>query len=91
MAAERAYRTVMPFGRCVMLLGDPVTRTSGVWQRIAGGQIFVVSAEPTWRDDPVPARCPLPVRASSTFFLGPDWLAIAASMEGSGSVINVVL
>lgn len=74
-----------------MLLGDPVTRVSGVWQRIAGGQIFVLSSEPTWRDDPVPARCPLPVRSSSTYYVGPDWLAIAPSMEGPGSVINVVL
>lgn len=74
-----------------MLLGDPVTGVSGVWQRIAGGQIFVVSGEPTRKDNPVTARNPLPLRASTTLFLGPDWLAIAPSMEGAGSVINVVL
>ena len=74
-----------------MLLVDPVTQLSGVWQRVVGGQILVVSGEPERETDPVTASSPLSVRSSSSFFLGPDWLAIAASMEGSGSVINVVL
>lgn len=74
-----------------MLLADPVTQLSGVWQRVPGGQIFVVSGEPDKHSDPVAASSPLQVRTSEGFFLGPDWLAIAASMEGSGSVINVVL
>lgn len=74
-----------------MLLADPVTQLSGVWQRVAGGQILVVSGEPNKHSDPVAAGSPLTLRTSEGFFLGPDWLAIAASMEGSGSVINVVL
>lgn len=74
-----------------MLLADPVTQLSGVWQRVPGGQIFQVSGEPDRRSDPVAAGSPLTVRSSDSFFVGPDWLAIAASMEGSGSVINVVL
>lgn len=74
-----------------MLLFDPVKQLSGVWQRVVGGQILVVSGEPERESDPVTTSSPLAVRSSSSFFMGPDWLAIAASMEGSGSVINVVL
>lgn len=74
-----------------MLLADPVTQVSGVWQRVVGGQIFVVSGPPDTPSDPVAAGSPLAIRSSDYFFLGPDWLAIAAGMEGSGSVINVVL
>ena len=29
-----------------MLLVDPVKQLSGVWQRVVGGQILVVSGEP---------------------------------------------
>ena len=53
-----------------MLLADSVTQLSGVWQRVVGGQVFVVSGTPDRQSDPVAADSPLAVRASSFFFSG---------------------
>ena len=73
------------------MLGVPLSDLCGVAQGVVRGKILVVSGEAERESEPVPASSPRAVRSSSSFFLGPDWLAIAASMEGSGSVINVVL